>query len=271
MREILGDISATYRPGFLIKIWYLVYNFIRGVFGQFSIRKFYFWEAPINILPLSADSPGRQYIDAFLQYELPKIMSIGEVRVLDIGCGSGYFRSILAKVGYSGTYTGLDVTKDRRYSNDVDNVFISKFIEKKIEDFYSSERYDLVVSNTALEHVCDDIVAVKKSTQLTKKRGMQVHIVPAFSSLFLYLWHGYRQYTPRRIKKLFKGQKYVVHRLGGVFSFALHLFWITVPERLFGNIKPRQMVAYPKMVETARKFDKFLPFGSSMYIIIVSS
>ena len=269
MKEISGDISATYRLSKGKILQYLFFNFFRGVAGYFTFFRTKFW-SPKKI-NYQHSSPGRQYLDAFLVEMFPVFYKQRQVSVLDIGCGSGYLRSVFVQAGYAGEYIGLDIQKDRHFDDNSNISFVSNFVQSRIEDFSSAEKFNMVISNTTLEHIKNDALAVKKSKELVKKGGVQIHIVPAFWSLFLYLLHGYRQYNPRRIKKLFEGQDYEVFRLGGLFSFLLHFFWITIPERLTASDKLRRGTAYPHAVSIAHKLDKYIPVCSFFYIIVVRS
>lgn len=267
MKEICGDISATYRPGWRLKLRYLVENFVRGVHGygvSIHAKAFVFSGGEAT-----SDSVGRQYINAFLNQELAKLTKSKALTVLDVGCGSGYVRDMLVELGYVGEYTGLDVVRDTRYKES-NSPFVSSLELIKIEECKTEKRFDLVISNTALEHIEDDVAAVRKCAEFTAPHGVQIHIVPAFCSLFAYLLHGYRQYTPKRIDLLFSGQENTVWKLGGFASFILQIFWCTIPERLTGSDRMRRTSLYRLLVRTARRLDRVLPFCSLLYAVVVT-
>lgn len=268
MKELCGDISKENPLTSGQKIWYLLYNFFRGIGGYVARQQTMFWpHIEYRELP---DSPGRRYLDSFIMHELPMLAPGQNIRVLDVGCGSGYLRDMLTKAGYTGVYTGIDVIQSSQYSTASDTAFKSTFIKTKIEEYKSAETYDLVISNTALEHVVDDHAAIDRCRELTGDSGIQVHIVPAFWSLFAYLWHGYRQYTPKRVQSLFRGQPYRVYRLGGLASLVVHIASITIPERIIGRQTIRNTAWYYKAVYLAQKIDRLLPICSMMYVIVVS-
>ena len=267
MKEINGDNVSEF--SLLKKLWYLIYNLGRGIWGYTSYQKMHFWW--FAELQSSPNSPGRSYLDAFLLHKLPEIIPEKELSVLDVGCGSGYLKHMLAGVGYGGSYTGLDVKRRPTYQDNDVPAFSGKFAQSMIEDYHPEETFDLVISNTAFEHIGDDFEAARRCAELTKSGGTQIHIVPSFWSLFGYLWHGYRQYTPKRIKKVFKNQNYQVYRLGGLASLMLHVFVITLVERLLGLDSKRNSSWYHKALYRAQKIDKFLPFCSLMYIVVVKN
>ncbi len=218
---------------------------------------------------MNTDSPGRQYLNSFLKTELPKILPNKNISILDIGCGTGYIRRILEDLNYSGEYLGIDVSKEKKFS-DESNKFKIDFIQKPIEDFETDKRFDLVISNTSFEHIEDDIKAGQQAKKYTKENGTQLHIVPAFWSLPIYLLHGYRQYNPERVQKVFPFEK-DIYRLGGFFTFVLYFFLITIPERLTAKMLFRKTSLYPKFLNLANKMDGLMPFMSTFYIIIIKA
>lgn len=214
-------------------------------------------------------SPGREYSNKFLSENLSKLLFNKEIKMLDIGCGSGYVREILYNLGYKVFYTGVDIRKHKDFEQFNKYALESDFIQSKIEDFNTSNKYDFVFSISALEHIKDDKLAVSKALQFLKPSGIQIHIVPSYWSLFLYLRHGYRRYTPSRLKKLFKNNNLEIHKLGGFFSFILHFSFITAPEILLGITKMRKLEIYSRLVNIANKLDYFFYIFPSFYVAII--
>ncbi|GAG77522.1 unnamed protein product, partial [marine sediment metagenome] len=219
----------------------------------------------------SHDSPTRNYVNKFLDNFLKELTALGKINILDIGCGSGYIREILAGYSFSGDYTGVDIQKHKDFEKYNLKNFSSVFIKSRIEDFKTNKKFDLIISNFVLEHVEDDFDVISKCDELIKRGGIQIHILPSFWSLFLYLWHGYRQYNPKRLKKLFSYRDFEVFRLGGFFSFKLHLFFITIPVLIFHNDKLRNKSFYPGLVRMSSKLDKVLTFLSTFYVVVVKN
>jgi len=265
MKEFSGDEHLTKRE----RIKYLFFNFMRGLSGYNTFLKTKYWR-PQRVKKMR-DSPGREYSNEFLYENLSELLPTKEIKVLDIGCGSGYVRKIFYNLGQSLFYTGVDIKKNKRFEEFSKYALDSNFIQSKIEEFNTENKYNLVFSISALEHIENDILAVSKTSQFLEKGGIQTHIVPTFWSLFLYLCHGYRQYTPARLKRLFRKEEFEIYRLGGLFSFFLHLFFITIPEALLRNTKPRQLSIYPKLLNIANRFDCFFPIFSSVYVVITKN
>jgi len=267
MQEISGDISSTYRPPLLTKLWYLVFNLIRGLFGFLSIVRASHLQ-PKNAKTQNDRSPMRVIIDHVFAEIISTHLKEKKVSVLDIGAGTAYFREKLASMGYSGTYTGVDVFQETAYSNEAVPQFTSELVLAPIEEFEPPQKYNLVMSVTTLEHVPDDFRAVEVARRAQSDTGMQIHIVPGFWSLFLYLLHGYRQYNYRRLGKLFVGQPYTVYRLGGLPSFLVHFFCVTLQDR-FLRIPVRKFSWYPRLVTVAIKLDRWLPICGYAFVVLI--
>jgi len=205
-------------------------------------------------------SPCREYFDGFFYEYFPKLFFQKEISILDIGCGSGYVRKIFEDLGYKIFYTGVDVKKHFDFDK-----FGGEFVNSKIEDFNIDKKFDLIISICALEHIKNDVLAISKAKEFMKEDGIQVHIVPTHWSFPLYLHHGYRRYGVARLRKLF-GNSSEIYRVGGLFSFILHFFLITIPKRIFNSKKSSKI--YLGILNISNKLDFFLPILSPMYIVI---
>ncbi|MFZ5365192.1 MAG: class I SAM-dependent methyltransferase [Patescibacteria group bacterium] len=265
MKEICGDNFGENKLTIGNRVKYLLLNFFRGINGYRKRLKSKYW-TPIKFIANSS-SPSRQYIDNFLMHKFPEIFPRKEIKVLDIGCGSGYVREILNKLGYEVDYTGVDVYRHEQFDDFNRFCVKPRFIQSEIENLDLDEKYDLIISISALEHIKDDKLAVEKSERLLNPGGVVIHIVPSFWALFLYLWHGYRQYTPALINKLFANRDITAYRLGGFLSFGAHWALITIPE-FFSSQNIRQTGFYKNYIYFSAKFDKFLPVGSTIWAIV---
>ena len=217
------------------------------------------------------DSPGREYSNEFLYENLSELIPVKEIKILDIGCGSGYIREIFYNLGYNLSYTGVDIEKHKDFEKFNKYASDANFIQSKIEDFNTNNKYDLVFSICALEHIKDDFLAVKRAGRFLEKQGIQIHFVPTLWSFPLYLRHGYRRYNIARLTKMFCNEDCKIYRLGGLFSFFLHVFFITIPEAILRNNKPRKLNIYPKLLNIVNRLDRFFPILPSSYIIVTKN
>jgi len=227
-----------------------------------NIKRFYPKE-----IKKEAASPSRIYVNSFLKENLKNLvlLSDSEIKVLDVGCGSGYVREIFQDLGYRISYTGLDVKKHSKFDK-----FSGEFINSKIEDFQSDKKVDLVLSMSALEHIEDNQKAISRIGELLAPNGVQIHSIPAKASYPLYLGHGYRRYNVSSIKKLF-GDDVTVYKIGGMFSFMVHFFLITIPKKIFKTDRVMITNFYYFLVKISSKLDRFVPAPTVFYIIISPS
>jgi 2-polyprenyl-3-methyl-5-hydroxy-6-metoxy-1,4-benzoquinol methylase len=259
--------NLKYFPVRLIKkAKHHILNFFSCFSGNARLISAKYWQP--KKLRDGKSSPSRKFLDQFLTAELLDIIPIKYVSLLDIGCGSGYVRKILADAGFAGEYTGVDLYKHKNFESFNSNSFKSILIESRIEDLNVSKRFDFIISITALEHIENDALTISKCSHLLKKDGIQMHIVPSSWSKILYIRHGYRQYDPKRIKMLFRDKIYKVYKLGGLFSFFLHLIFITIPVFILKTDKMRDLCFYPNLIEICNKLDGYFPICPALYVII---
>jgi SAM-dependent methyltransferase len=212
----------------------------------------------------ASPSPGRALSEAFIIEQLPKLLPPGEINVLEVGCGSGRARELLARAGFHGTYTGVDISD--RFDTGRDTPFASTFELMDAHNLEPGARFDLIFSNSALEHIPDDARLIAHLRTTLRPGGLQLHIIPSGAALYAYLWHGYRQYARGGVAARFIPDRTAVYGLGGMFSLVLHVAFITVPEMLLRLPARRKVAAlYRLCARGALVADRFMPFGAVMY------
>lgn len=122
-----------------------------------------------------------------------------EPLVLDIGCGVGTTLKGLEKAGRG---YGVDVAPNAvKYclERGVDAVCVGDASRLP----YQSERFDLVICIDVLEHVEDDLGALREMLRVTRPGGAMIFTVPAFQ----FLWsrrdeqcHHFRRYGLSEVK-----------------------------------------------------------------------
>ncbi len=184
-------------------------------------------------------SPSRLYAEV-LWRSLPWASigtTLGPVRVLEVGCGSGSRFRMLARVlgGALEAYVGVDVRAHAGWeairSEDPRASFLILPAEDLPSDVLASA--NLIASQSVLEHLEGDLAFFRAHRAAASgRRFLQVHVVPAPAALLLYLWHGYRQYPAAAlvwIASVYPDAHCSVAALGGVRSNLLHLGAITMP------------------------------------------
>lgn len=123
-------------------------------------------------------------------------------RICEIGSGSGIFSNLLAKNGYY-----VD-----GYDTDSNAVALAKrskqrnttFKQSDIYDIPDKQIYDLIISNSVLEHIKDDNKAVKKMASLIRPGGTCIIAVPANMKYMTEedkRWGHYRRYTKKSLSE----------------------------------------------------------------------
>ena len=269
-RCITTDINGDDRLPVGARLRYIRTNTCRNLrdFARPPFRRFENWRLPYQARPGNrAASPGRLMAEAFFVHGLPEHLPPGEISVLEIGCGSGRSRSLLAEAGYSGRYVGYDIFD--RFNRECDWGFASQFHAADAHTIDADGSFDLVISNSALEHIADDAALVSRLRGCLKPGGIQAHIVPSGSALWAYLWHGYRQYAGGALGARFVPEWTSVYGLGGLGSLLYHIVWVTVPELLFRTaLRTRLTGLYAVCAPAARALDRIAGFGAPMYAVI---
>ena len=176
------------------------------------------------------------------------------VSIFDIGCGKGHygflFKELLNK---NINYSGLDIYKNEKFPDEFNHI-----IDRAENAHNHLKNHNLIVSQSALEHIEGDMDVLTNITQVLCDRGkpfVQIHLVPASASLYLYLWHGFRQYSEKNLglisERLTSSYevKVTIIPLGGWRSFITHFTQITLPY-LYSMILGKEFINLSDVAET---------------------
>lgn len=197
---------------------------------------------------------------------LSQLVRNRELRVLEIGCGSGSLCRRLAALGYFGSYLGVDIA-DRFDTTPVAG-FERRFVSADIHTFDpGNARFDLIISVSALEHVPSDSQLIDRLPEWLASDGFELHFLPSGWGLLVYLWHGWRQYPLASIGKRF-GSGAVATPLGGLPTTLLHFCFITIGEMLLPlDARRRWPKLYQRLLDSGLKFDRYFPWCPTMYAV----
>jgi len=138
----------------------------------------------------------RKYLIDLLK-KIPK-----DSKILDVGCSSGVFLSDLEKLGFdSNNLYGIDIS-EKAILNSKKNGLVNTFV-MDAQNIILTEKFDIIVASDCLEHLKDDIQAIKNWKNLLKKDGKMYVFVPAFKSLWSYhdeVNMHFRRYTKQELK-----------------------------------------------------------------------
>jgi 2-polyprenyl-3-methyl-5-hydroxy-6-metoxy-1,4-benzoquinol methylase len=144
----------------------------------------------------------RQIIESVLQHKLgDKIPRT----ILSVGCGpSEGIEWLLPLTKGSGTILGLDADRLHALQTPPGVHFVTGLLQ---EAPLADSSFDVVLALDVLEHIEDDVAALRGARRLLKKNGLLVVTVPALPIL----WGGqdvvsqhFRRYTRRSLDTLFK-------------------------------------------------------------------
>jgi SAM-dependent methyltransferase len=232
-----------------------------------------------------ANSPSRHDVETFfrsaahrLAAHLARRIHNRPAIIIDLGCGAGVLSRFLAEASIEGHYIGIDIARHRSWSDrhletPTGTALTRSLIVGDIAklDLTRLPPVDAILSSTSLEHIEDDLGAVRKLQSLCTPNHFEAHLVPAEEALALYGPHGWRQYSPACIRRLFPTG--TIHRYGGPRGNRLHRAVIT--DRLAAGKKDARLVhpnLYARAVDRARILDLHAGNPSpSMYAVVIDS
>ena len=110
---------------------------------------------------------------------LKKISASRALECLEIGCGNGLFISNLSSYGFK--MTGIDIS-DKAVQVAQKNNPLAAILKKSL--FELKDKYDIVFCLEVLEHIENDVEAIRKIPQLIRDGGFFICSVPAHTSLY---------------------------------------------------------------------------------------
>jgi hypothetical protein len=268
-------ISGDQQSNFAAKLFYVPINFIVNILGRLSKLKFKIIypkfsieqiESAIEVNPSA--SPGRVLSNIFwesLNFKLILDLLDEPVKIIDLGCGSGSLSSLTSKFPKPTHYIGID--SQNRFMQG-QNIEIN-FVQTNALNIGNYLPANLIISQSALEHFKLDLPIFKDLFQFSevyKKPIIQIHIIPSFTCLRLYLNHGYRQYTPRVLNRILRGlpknSSAQIVMLGGKNCNSFHFWKITLPTfiKIFRKIKLANKTTIQESILKDLKYKKSVTF-----------
>ena len=145
-------------------------------------------------------------------------------RLLDIGCGAGFFMACLKRYGWD--VTGVDISEwAGKFA--VERLGLEVFTGN-VEDIQFSDKFDVVTMNHVLEHLPDPIKTLKKVSEIIAKEGILIINGPNLNS-FDRIWHGrkWRGYTDRTHLYFFTPKTYrmIIEEAGFSVQRIIFSYW----------------------------------------------
>lgn len=218
----------------------------------------------------------RRVVETVLKKELE---NKSELKILDLGCGTGQTALSLEKFGVVyGTDRSFSALK-YSFQNGLNKVVESDSYHLPFKE----NTFDLVTMLDVLEHVKNDLRALKELKRVLKKNSMILITVPAYQ--FLWSEHDialshYRRYNSHGLAIVLKEAGFRISRISYFISI---LFPIILAYRSITKLKKdkpnpqTQLISLPKFIDSILQKILFLeakilnttnlPFGASIVCI----
>lgn len=192
-------------------------------------------------------------------------------KVLEVGCSTGLFLSLLKKGGWE--VTGVEISKK---AAQVAKARGLKVITNSFDQIKFSEKFDLIIFNHTLEHLKSPQNVIKKSYSILKNGGLLYIDLPNFDSLSAkllkdkwslllpaeHLWH----FTEKSLELMLKKLNFKIifsNKSSGVWDYAHPLLGIL---QSFFSFKKRffkeSLTLIPSLVVSK------LGLGSDLMVIV---
>lgn len=159
-------------------------------------------------------------------------------RILDVGCGDGLLFAGLARFGEpeglevdEALVTGAGRARGKIHVGPFDALF------------EPGHRFGLVTLLDVIEHLDDDVAALRHAARLTAPDGLMVITVPAFESL----WTAHDDYNHHRRRYTRKGLLRVAREAGVEIRSCRYLFHWLFPLKVLVRVKERFSPVNPAM------------------------
>ena len=134
----------------------------------------------------------RAILESFLE-EIASELKVNDnqLRVLDVGCGTGANLEMLKSFGEA---EGVDVSDDALEFCRKKNLKVHKGLAEELP--FENESFDVVTALDVVEHLDDDVAGLKEMFRVLKKGGKTLIFVPAF----MWLWGVQDDISNHRIR-----------------------------------------------------------------------
>jgi len=217
------------------------------------------------------------YINYFIKKEiraLRRAKGEGPLRLLDIGCGTGWTTRVYADHGFE--VTGLEPSRVRaEYARENYGIEV---VCDYIENAEFNQEFDVVVLRHILEHFADPGMVLRKIWGFLKKGGVVLVVVPNINCLGRYLfetkwawvlpWHC-NFFTPVSSRRLLQGEgfKIVESYQTPTPLYYPGAFMRTFPNRLTKWVMGRKRVLAMALCAPLAMVGKWLGMGDNLNVV----
>lgn len=186
-----------------------------------------------------------------------------ELKILDVGCGTGMMAKELHFLGKVWGVDRSDAALNFCRRKDCQSIFNKGNLERKLS--FSSGFFDIILCLDVLEHIKEEKGALSELGRILKTNGILLLSVPAYPCLFSY-WDKvaghYRRYNAKSLKTKLEENGFRPERL------TYYNFFVLLPAIVFRLIKTllqhRLRNINSDFIALPNFFNKFLLFLSKM-------
>ena len=215
--------------------------------------------------------------DKFNDWMYKTIRPYCEGSVLEIGSGIGNISQFFANNNHQITLSDIregyceNLKEKFGDKENVKDVLLMNLTDPEFENKFSSyfESFDSIFSLNVVEHIEDDVLALKNCKKLLKKGGKLVILVPAYQSLYnqfdTELEH-YRRYTKKTLNDIFQKANIPLVRSWYFNFMGIFGWWVSGKLQKNKTVPKGQMGLYNKLVPIFKIIDKIMlnQFGLSV-------
>jgi ubiquinone/menaquinone biosynthesis C-methylase UbiE len=192
-------------------------------------------------------------------------------KILEVGCGTGNLLRLLSNnnLDLSGTDYSSDYLAYAKNKSPTINFFQGDLLEPYLWKKYENS-YDSIICSEVLEHITNDLAALKIIFSILKPNGTLIVTVPALNSLYSdfdkKIGH-HRRYSKKSISDVIKEAGFTIEK-ARYWNFLGMFGWFILFRLLKQDIKKTSHPILGKLLGTWLKLESKLTFPLGQTIIV---
>lgn len=196
--------------------------------------------------------------------------------VLDIGCGNGYYMSVLKTSGFK--VQGIE--PDQNLIKESEEIFGKLNIKQGFaEDLpkHFNRKFDNVILIDVLEHIENDALVLRNSHNILKTGGRIIILVPAYRWLFSrrdIMWKHFRRYEMQdlKLKIIDAGFTLIESRYWNAILLPMYILYTKLPcnmEQKYARMRGERNIINKTLRWWFKNIENRINFGFGVNILCV--